>query len=98
MIKPISKLGVMALLAGLLLISLTLQAAKEVKAAKIASLTNPAQSYGVQIGDKLSRKIVLEVPAPFKIAEGAFPKKGSKTNGVELVEVDVCLLYTSRCV
>ena len=89
MIKPISKLGVMALLAGLLLISLTLQAAKEVKAAKIASLTNPAQSYGVQIGDKLSRKIVLEVPAPFKIAEGAFPKKGSKTNGVELVEVEI---------
>ncbi|MGB2832175.1 MAG: hypothetical protein WBC07_04440 [Methylotenera sp.] len=89
MIKPISKLGVMALLAGLFSTSLTLQAAEEVKAAKIASLTNPAQSYGVQIGDKLSRKIVLEVPAPFKIAEGAFPKKGSKTNGVELVEVEI---------
>ncbi|MDO9051362.1 MAG: hypothetical protein Q7U70_07720 [Methylotenera sp.] len=69
--------------------SLTLQAAEEVKAAKIASLTNPAQSYGVQIGDKLSRKIVLDVPAPLKISEGALPKKGSKNNGVELVEVQV---------
>lgn len=89
MIKLISKLGVTALLAGLLSTSFILNAAEEAITAKIVSLTNPVQTYGVQIGDKLSRKIVLEVPAPFKIAESAFPKKGSKNNGVELVEVSV---------
>ncbi|MDP1765309.1 MAG: hypothetical protein Q8K83_00255 [Methylotenera sp.] len=89
MIKSISKLGAMVLLAGLFSSSLVLHAAEEAKTAKIISLTNPAQTYGVQIGDKLSRKIVLEVPLPFKIAESAFPKKGSKNNGVELVEVSV---------
>lgn len=89
MIKPISKLGTTVMLAGLLTTSFILHAAEAVKAAKIVSISNPAQTYGVQIGDKLSRKVVLEVPAPFKISENAFPKKGSKNNGVELVEVDV---------
>jgi len=89
MIKLISKLGVTTLLAGLLSTSFMLNAAEEAITAKIISLTNPTQTYGVQIGDKLSRKIVLEVPLPFKIAESAFPKKGSKNNGVELVEVSV---------
>lgn len=85
--KTISKLcATTLLLAGFLSASFTLQAAE---AAKIASISNPAKTYGVQIGDKLTRKIVLDVPASLKIAEGAFPKKGSKHNGVELVEVDV---------
>jgi mxaA protein len=66
-----------------------LNAAEEAITAKIVALTNPAQTYGVQIGDKLNRKVVLDVPVPFKIAESAFPKKGSKNNGVELVEVSV---------
>lgn len=86
MIKPTSKLCATAFLLASLSANFTLQAAE---AAKIVSLTNPIQSYGVQIGDKLSRKVVLEVPAPLKIAEGAFPKRGSKNNGVELVAVDV---------
>ena len=89
MIKLISKLGVTTLLAGLLSTSFMLNAAEEAITAKIISLTNPGLTYGVQIGDKLSRKVVLEVSAPFKIAESAFPKKGSKNNGVELVEVSV---------
>lgn len=89
MIKLILKLGITALLASLLSTSYMLNAAEEAIIAKIVSLTNPAQTYGVQIGDKLSRKVVLDVPAPFKIAESAFPKKGSKNNGVELVEVSV---------
>lgn len=89
MIKPISKLGTTVMLAGLLTINFILHAAEEIKAPKIISLSNPAQAYGVQIGDKLSRRVVLDVPAPFKIAEGSFPKKGSKNNGVELVEIDV---------
>ncbi len=89
MIKSTSKLGAMVLLAGLWSTSLVLHAADEAKAAKIVSLTNPAQTYGVQIGDKLSRELVLDVPAPLKISEGALPKKGSKNNGVELVEIQV---------
>jgi mxaA protein len=89
MIKPILKLGTTVLLAVVLSANLILHAAEDAKVAKIITLTNPAQTFGVQIGDKLSRKIVLEVPAPLKISESAFPKKGSKSNGVELVEVDV---------
>lgn len=89
MIKLISKLGITALLAGLLSTSFVLNAAEETITANIISLTNPSQTFGVQIGDKLSRKVVLEVPAPLKIAENAFPKKGSKNKGVELVGVDV---------
>ena len=85
--NPFSKLcAATLLLLGLLSASYNLQAAE---AAKILSLTNPTDTYGVQIGDKLSRKVVLNIPAPFKISEGAFPKKGNKNNGVELVEVSV---------
>lgn len=89
MIKLILKLGITALLAGLLPASFVLNAAENPLTANIVSLTNPAQPFGVQIGDKLSRKVILEVPAPLKIAETAFPKKGTKNNGVELVEVGV---------
>jgi len=89
MIKLISKLGITALLAGLLSVSLLLNAAEATSSANIISLINPAQTFGVQIGDKLSRKVVLEVPAPLKIAEIAFPKKGTKNNGVELVDAGV---------
>lgn len=89
MIKPIFKLGATVLLACVLSGSLILHAAEPAKVAKIMTITNPAQTYGVQIGDKLSRTIVLEVPAPLSISESAFPKKGSKHNGVELVEVEV---------
>jgi mxaA protein len=56
---------------------------------KILSVTNPGSSYGVHIGDKLSRKVVLEVPVPYQITSSAFPKKGTKNNGVELVDVHV---------
>lgn len=93
MIKTISKFCAtyMLLLTCLLLNSESLQAAEvnEPNAVKITSLTNPASNYGVQIGDKLSRKITIQVPAPLKIAEGAYPKKGTKTNGLELVDVNV---------
>ena len=89
MTKLILKLGVTALLAGLLLTSFMLNAAEEARTAKLVSLINPTQTYGVRIGDKLSRKLVLDVPAPFKISDSAFPKKGSKNNEIELVEVGV---------
>lgn len=56
---------------------------------KIVSISNPIASYSVHIGDKLNRKIVLDVPAPYQIASDAFPKKGTKDKGIELVEVNV---------
>ena len=89
MIKPISKLGATVMMAGLLSTSFMLHATEEKNAAKILSITNPTQTYGVQIGDRLIRKVVLEVPAPLKVSESALPKKGSKHNGAELVEVNV---------
>ena len=91
MIKPMKSVGATLLLIGMLSASFMLLAAEEVQStvAKVVQLTNPAKSYGVQIGDKLSRKIVLEVPAPYTIADAAFPKKGTKNKGIELVEVSV---------
>lgn len=77
------------MMAGLLSTSFMLHATEEKNAAKILSITNPTQTYGVQIGDRLIRKVVLEVPAPLKVSESALPKKGSKHNGAELVEVNV---------
>lgn len=56
---------------------------------KIVSITNPSSSYNVNIGDILSRKMVLEVPAPYQLETNALPKKGTKDKGVELVEVNV---------
>jgi len=56
---------------------------------KVVSITNPGASYNVHIGDKLSRKVVLEVPAPYQFDASAFPKKGAKDRGIELVEVNV---------
>lgn len=80
---------------ALLLIGLsttfTLHAAEQTSTAKIISVSNPTSTYGIQIGDKLSRKIVLEVPTPFKIADSALPKKGRKNKGIELVDVNVTI-------
>ncbi len=86
MIKPFSKLGVIALLCGLLLVNLASNAA-ESTSANLISVTNPTLSYGVRIGDKLDRKIVLHIPAPAKIVESTLPKKGNKNDGVELVAI-----------
>ena len=88
MIKPISTLSQTLLVMALLFISFNLHAVEEAHA-KVLQLTNPAKSYGVQIGDKLTRKVVLEVPAPLTIADANFPKKGTKNKGIELVDVAV---------
>lgn len=79
--------------AALLLIGLStnysVQAVDSISAAKIVSITNPTHTYGVQIGDKLSRKVVLQTPATYKITDSAMPKKGTRNNGIELVGVEV---------
>ncbi|MES2500597.1 MAG: hypothetical protein V4605_07695 [Pseudomonadota bacterium] len=63
------------------------EAKTDVSAAKIITLVNPSTSYGVHIGDKLTRKMVLKVPAAYQIS--TFPKKGTKNNGVELVDINI---------
>ncbi len=79
--------------AALLLIGLSTNystlAASNNPAAQIVSITNPTHTYGVQIGDKLHRKVVLQIPSTYKIADSAMPKKGTKNNGIELVGVEV---------
>ncbi|MCB5186860.1 nonribosomal peptide synthetase MxaA [Methylobacillus caricis] len=52
-------------------------------------ITNPSKSYGVQIGDVLSRKIELDLPAGSTIPKGGLPLKGSKADGIELVDVAI---------
>ncbi len=62
---------------------------ERISEAEILHVTNPSASYGVNIGDKLSRKITLRTQAPYQIEASAFPKKGTKTNGIELVEINI---------
>lgn len=57
--------------------------------ANIVSMINPSVAYGVNIGDKLNRKVIIKVETPYQIETSAFPKKGTKTNGVELVAINI---------
>lgn len=75
-----------SMLSACLIISASFAHAKaDLSVAKIVSLTNPSSSYNVHIGDKLTRKIVLEVPTSYEVT--TFPKKGTRINGVELVDI-----------
>jgi mxaA protein len=69
--------------------AITSDADANVAEPKIVAITNPGASYNVHIGDKLRRKAVLEVPVPYQLETNAFPKKGTKDKGVELVDVNV---------
>ncbi|HSI46261.1 MAG TPA: hypothetical protein VK950_08780 [Methylophilus sp.] len=53
----------------------------------VLNVTNPSSTYGVHIGDVLSRTVVVDAPTALTLAENALPKKGSKHDGIELVEV-----------
>jgi mxaA protein len=82
------------LLAACLALNVSVVIAEEAKATsvaepKIVSIINPNSSYSVHIGDKLSRKVVIDVPNPYQIDTNAFPKQGAKDKGVELVEINV---------
>jgi mxaA protein len=50
---------------------------------------NPATNNHVHIGDVLRRTVVLQVPAAYQFSDQALPKKGSKHDGIELVNVAV---------
>lgn len=57
--------------------------------AKIISVSNPLQSHGIQVGDVLSRRIVLEVKAPYQLSQQTLPMKGVRTNDVELSQISI---------
>lgn len=51
------------------------------------NIRNPARSYDVQIGDVLTRQLEILLPAQANIAKENLPRKGSKLQGIELVNV-----------
>jgi mxaA protein len=57
------------------------------KSAPVLTVTNPPSSNGVHIGDVLSRTVVVDAPTAYALADNALPKKGSKHDGIELVDV-----------
>lgn len=50
-------------------------------------VTNPSSTNGVHIGDVLNRTVIVDAPTAMTLAENALPKKGSKHDGIELVDV-----------
>lgn len=65
------------------------QAIAETAATAEAVVTNPPRSYGVQIGDVLSRQIRFTLPAGSQLVKESLPGKGSRQEGIELVNVQV---------
>ncbi|SNR94362.1 mxaA protein [Methylobacillus rhizosphaerae] len=53
------------------------------------TVTDPARSYGVQIGDVLSRHLSFTLPANSQLAKDSLPAKGSRQDGIELVSVQM---------
>jgi mxaA protein len=56
---------------------------------KILRVTNPPINMGVKIGDVLNREIQIEVASPYQLSKSTFPVKGTRQNGIELVEISV---------
>lgn len=50
-------------------------------------VTDPPSTNSIHIGDVLSRTVVVDAPTAYTLAENALPKKGSKHDGIELVDV-----------
>lgn len=57
--------------------------------AKIISVSNPSQSHNVQVGDVLTRKIVLEVKPPYQLSQETLPLKGTRNNDIELSQISI---------
>lgn len=71
-------------------VTLTTHAASaQEPAARVLNLINPTQSIGIQIGDLLERKVVLEVSDPYQISKNSLPVKNVGKNGVELENIDI---------
>lgn len=54
---------------------------------RLMQLENPARSTGIQIGDRLERRLQVEVTQPYQLANSALPIKGSSRDGIELVDI-----------
>lgn len=64
-------------------------AEKQTTATPTIQVLNPAINNHVHIGDVLQRTVVLQVPAAYQFSDQALPKKGSKHDGIELVNIAV---------
>ena len=56
---------------------------------KILSMSNPANSNGIQIGDVLNRTFDVEVDSVYQLPKSSLPMKGENSNGIELREINV---------
>lgn len=56
---------------------------------KIINVTNPEQKIGIQIGDVLTRQLTVVANTTEKITPKSLPVKGTRTNGIELIAVNV---------
>lgn len=79
---------VLVSLSGSLTIAMPSAMAQEPDA-KIINIINPTVSNGIQVGDVLSRTIVIEVNTPYQISKTALPMKGEIRNGIELADITV---------
>ena len=56
---------------------------------RILHITNPPQTYGVHIGDTLQRTVQIELAPGYELSPSSLPVKGTRNDGIELVEVTV---------
>jgi mxaA protein len=56
---------------------------------KILSMSNPANSNGIQMGDVLNRTFAVEVDAVYQLPKTSLPMKGESRNGIELRDIIV---------
>ena len=79
-----------AMLAGPQAIADTAASAATISAAASeVAVTNPPRSYGVQIGDVLTRQIRLILSDNSKLVKESLPARGGRQDGIELVGVQV---------
>lgn len=101
MLKRISNIAAPRALQSLLLATCLLSAVATTTAEEAAQsaektyvqptfkVSNPVSTAGVHIGDVLTRTVIVDAPESYKLAENALPKKGSKHEGIELVDVSL---------
>jgi mxaA protein len=53
------------------------------------TIINPPSMAGIHIGDVLTRTLEIEISNPYSLTEGSLPKKNSKHDGMELVNIVV---------
>ena len=58
---------------------------------RILHITNPPQTYGVHIGDTLQRTVQIELAPGYELSPSSLPVKGTRNDGIELVEVEVAV-------